>query len=72
MKWLAMPAIGLLGVYRWLISPVLPAACRFSPSCSEYAIGALRKHGLVGGGWLTVRRLAKCQPFHEGGVDPVP
>jgi putative membrane protein insertion efficiency factor len=58
--------------YRRWISPGLPAHCRFSPSCSAYAVDALRAHGALRGSWLTVRRLARCHPFHPGGHDPVP
>jgi uncharacterized protein len=59
-------------VYRMLISPLLPPACRFYPSCSRYALDALGAHGLIRGTWLSVARLLKCHPFHPGGVDPVP
>lgn len=58
--------------YRKLISPFLPASCRFHPSCSVYAIEALEEHGPISGLWLTLRRLGRCHPFHEGGFDPVP
>ena len=58
--------------YRTLISPLLPAACRFHPSCSAYALEALEQHGAWSGSWLTLRRLSRCQPFHAGGLDPVP
>ena len=58
--------------YRRLISPLLPPVCRFYPSCSEYALEALRTHGAVRGLWLAVRRLARCHPFNAGGYDPVP
>ena len=58
--------------YRRWISPALPARCRFHPSCSGYALEALRTHGAVRGLWLTVRRIARCHPFHPGGYDPVP
>jgi putative membrane protein insertion efficiency factor len=61
----------LRGYQRW-ISPALPPTCRFYPTCSAYAIEALQVHGLLGGSWLTVRRLARCAPWHPGGVDPVP
>jgi putative membrane protein insertion efficiency factor len=73
-----MLALGLIRVYQLLISPVLhaisgPAAgCRFSPTCSEYARQAIHEHGLRHGGWLAVRRIFKCHPWHEGGYDPVP
>ncbi|MGH8794127.1 MAG: membrane protein insertion efficiency factor YidD [Stackebrandtia sp.] len=58
--------------YRRLISPALPARCRFHPTCSAYAVEALRVHGAWRGGWLTLKRLGRCQPFHPGGYDPVP
>jgi hypothetical protein len=60
-------------LYRRLLSPLLPPGiCRFHPSCSVYALGALERHGGLKGTWLTLRRLLKCQPFHPGGPDPVP
>lgn len=62
----------LLRLYRWTISPLLGPVCRFHPSCSRYAEGCLLTHGLIFGTWLTVKRLAKCHPFHPGGYDPVP
>jgi hypothetical protein len=58
--------------YQWLVSPLLPPSCRFYPSCSEYAAQALRRHGLLRGSSLTVKRVLRCQPWCEGGVDPVP
>ena len=58
--------------YRYFISPLLPAACRFHPSCSEYAEQALERHGAWRGGWLAARRLCRCGPWHPGGCDPVP
>lgn len=59
-------------VYRRLLSPLLPPACRFHPSCSQYALDALTTHGPVRGAWLAARRLSRCHPFHPGGLDPVP
>ena len=59
-------------LYRRLLSPLLPAACRFYPSCSAYAVEALERHGAVRGTWLTLKRLGRCHPFHPGGLDPVP
>jgi putative membrane protein insertion efficiency factor len=59
------------GYQRW-ISPALPPTCRFYPTCSAYAIEALRVHGVMRGSWLTVRRLLRCAPWHPGGIDPVP
>ena len=62
----------LLGSYKRLISPVLPPACRFVPTCSDYATGAIEKHGPVRGVFLAVRRIVRCAPWHPGGFDPVP
>ena len=59
-------------LYRWILSPLLPRACRFHPSCSAYALGALQQHGPVHGFWLALRRLGRCNPFNPGGLDPVP
>jgi putative membrane protein insertion efficiency factor len=58
--------------YRWCISPFLPPACRFAPTCSEYAQEALTRHGALGGSYLTVRRLCRCHPWGGAGYDPVP
>jgi putative membrane protein insertion efficiency factor len=69
MRWLLLRLIH--GYRRW-ISPMLPPACRFTPSCSVYAIEALETHGLVRGTWLATRRICRCNPFVEGGYDPVP
>lgn len=57
--------------YQAAISPFLPPSCRFHPSCSQYGLEAVEKHGVLGGSWLTIKRLAKCHPFHPGGFDPV-
>ena len=59
-------------VYQLVISPLLPPRCRFYPTCSQYAIEALQKHGAIRGGWLALKRILKCHPLHPGGVDPVP
>lgn len=69
-----MKRVLVLGVraYQVLLSPLLPAACRYTPSCSHYAIEALETHGALRGGWLAVKRIARCHPFHAGGYDPVP
>ena len=58
--------------YQLVLRPLLPAACRFQPSCSEYVRAALATQGVIRGGWLTLRRLARCHPFHPGGYDPPP
>jgi len=69
MRWLLL---ALLRVYKAVVSPLLPPACRFYPTCSQYAAGAIEKHGVMRGGILAARRLARCHPFTPGGVDPVP
>ena len=63
---------GLLRLYKLLISPLLPPACRFYPSCSDYAAAAVAKHGALKGSILAAKRLARCHPLHPGGVDFVP
>jgi putative membrane protein insertion efficiency factor len=62
----------LIEGYRLLLSPVLPPQCRFTPSCSEYALQAVERHGALRGMYLSARRVLKCHPFHAGGHDPVP
>jgi putative membrane protein insertion efficiency factor len=62
----------LVRVYQWVIAPALPPTCRFLPSCSQYMIDALQRHGAYRGLWLGLRRLLRCHPFCEGGIDPVP
>lgn len=64
--------IALVHVYRWCLSPLLGQNCRFYPSCSQYALDALRQHGGLRGSWLSLRRLLRCHPWHAGGYDPVP
>jgi len=64
--------LALLKVYRYLISPLLGSHCRFYPSCSHYSEEAYRKFGIYKGTVLTIKRLAKCHPWHKGGIDPVP
>jgi uncharacterized protein len=61
-----------LHAYRWFVRPLLPTACRFYPSCSEYAEKALERHGAWRGSWLALARLCRCGPWHPGGHDPVP
>lgn len=73
--WSDRPRLALIGLvkgYRLLLSPWLGSTCRFEPSCSLYAIAALERHGAVSGAYLTLRRLVRCQPWCQGGHDPVP
>jgi hypothetical protein len=65
-------AARVLTLYQRLVSPLLPPACRFAPTCSEYARLAVLEHGVGRGAWLAIRRLARCHPFHPGGYDPPP
>ncbi|AMA73354.1 membrane protein insertion efficiency factor YidD [Aneurinibacillus thermoaerophilus] len=62
----------LIRAYQRFISPLLPPSCRFYPSCSHYGLEAIQRFGALKGGWLTIKRLVKCHPFHPGGIDPVP
>ena len=71
-KLLLKTMISMISGYRVFLSPLLPPACRFYPTCSEYAAGALQKHGPAKGLVLTLRRICKCHPFNRGGFDPVP
>ena len=72
---LTLPLIGAIRVYQYVLSPLLGPSCRFQPTCSAYAIEALRKHGAFRGSWLTLRRLSRCHPFAGKGsgwtADPV-
>lgn len=64
--------IALLKAYQYAISPLLGRNCRFFPTCSDYAVEAVSRHGGIKGGWLATRRLCRCHPWHPGGFDPVP
>ena len=64
--------IGIIRVYRAFISPLFPPTCRFQPTCSQYAIEAVERFGVIAGTWLTVKRVLRCHPLHPGGYDPVP
>ena len=68
----ALVAVGAVRAYQWTIRPIIGANCRFWPSCSDYAIDALRSHGALRGGALAAKRVLRCNPWHEGGWDPVP
>lgn len=64
--------IGMIRFYQYAISPYLPPSCRYTPSCSTYGVEALRKYGPFKGGWLTMKRVASCNPWGGSGYDPVP
>ncbi len=66
------PLIALIRVYQWVISPILGPKCRYQPTCSQYAVEALKKYGPFKGFWLAVRRLSRCHPWGGSGWDPVP
>ena len=63
--------IATLGLYKRFVSPFLPSACRYRPTCSEYMMEAVNKYGVLRGLWMGTQRLFRCHPFHEGGFDPV-
>ncbi len=71
-KILALPLILLIYIYKFVISPLTPASCRHIPSCSEYALQALKMHGALRGSWMAVKRISSCHPWGSGGIDPVP
>jgi len=71
-KIMTAPFIFIIRLYKAFISPLLPPSCRFYPTCSEYAVEALGKHGITYGLYLSVRRILRCHPFCDGGYDPVP
>ena len=64
--------IFLINIYRAYISPRFPAVCRYTPTCSQYALEAIRKYGAMKGTWLAIKRILRCHPGHPGGYDPVP
>ena len=76
MKWFlkigSLPFIALVRIYQYVISPVLGPQCRFTPTCSQYAIDALKKYGLLKGLWLSAKRIGRCNPVGGSGYDPVP
>jgi putative membrane protein insertion efficiency factor len=68
----AKAVVYVIQLYRHMVSPLRLPSCRFTPTCSQYAVDALTEYGLVRGGWLSLVRLAKCGPWHRGGWDPIP
>ncbi|WP_296899410.1 membrane protein insertion efficiency factor YidD [Thiohalocapsa sp.] len=66
------PLVLLIKVYKYLVSPLIGPRCRFLPTCSDYALEALARHGPIRGGWLAVRRIGRCHPWGDSGYDPVP
>ena len=71
-KILIAPFVFLVRVYQYGISPYTPASCRYTPTCSQYTVEALKKHGLFKGGWLAIKRISSCHPWGGKGYDPVP
>ena len=71
-RWPRRVGAALIRGYQRFVSPAFPPRCRFNPSCSQYALEAVERYGLVLGSWYGVKRLAKCHPFHRGGYDPLP
>jgi len=69
---LVFPLVALVKIYQWFISPFTLSSCRFTPTCSQYALEALRKYGPLKGLWLALRRLSRCHPWGGHGYDPVP
>ncbi|HTE27614.1 membrane protein insertion efficiency factor YidD [Flavitalea sp.] len=72
MQVLSYPFIALIKIYQWVISPWLGPQCRFTPTCSNYALQAFKKYGLFKGFWLTIKRISRCHPWGGHGEDPVP
>ncbi|MDE3076389.1 MAG: membrane protein insertion efficiency factor YidD [Chloroflexota bacterium] len=64
-------ALGAIRLYQLTLSQLFPSTCRFEPSCSHYGYEAISRYGILRGGWMTVKRLGRCHPFHSGGYDPV-
>jgi putative membrane protein insertion efficiency factor len=69
MKYVAM---ALIRLYQLTLSPLLPPSCRYEPTCSHYSYDAIKRFGFLKGGWLAIKRISRCHPFHPGGYDPVP
>jgi hypothetical protein len=64
--------VGLIQQYQRFLSPLILPSCRYTPTCSQYAVDAVSRYGVWRGGWLSIKRLARCHPLHDGGYDPVP
>ncbi|HRP33876.1 MAG TPA: membrane protein insertion efficiency factor YidD [Agriterribacter sp.] len=71
-KILSLPFIGLIKCYQLIISPILGPKCRFTPTCSQYALESIKKYGILKGGWLAIKRISRCHPWGGHGYDPVP
>ncbi len=69
---LSLPFIGLIRLYQWGLSPLIGPKCRYTPTCSHYALEAFKKYGPLKGGWLAIKRIARCHPWGGHGYDPVP
>jgi uncharacterized protein len=72
LKILAIPFIILIKIYQLLISPLFPSSCRYTPTCSNYTLEALKKYGVLKGSWLGIERILRCHPWGGSGYDPVP
>ncbi|TDW99971.1 membrane protein insertion efficiency factor YidD [Dinghuibacter silviterrae] len=69
---LSLPFVLLIKLYQWIVSPILGPKCRYTPSCSQYALEAFKKYGPLKGGWLAFKRISRCHPWGGHGYDPVP
>ncbi|PKQ29851.1 MAG: membrane protein insertion efficiency factor YidD [Actinobacteria bacterium HGW-Actinobacteria-10] len=65
-------AVMLIRIYQKMVSPLFPPSCRFTPTCSSYAITSIERYGAMRGGWMAIRRISRCHPWNPGGFDPVP
>ncbi|MCF0173337.1 MAG: membrane protein insertion efficiency factor YidD [Bacteroidales bacterium] len=71
-KWTSLPFLALIRLYKLFLSPYMGRQCRFTPTCSTYALEAISKYGIIKGGWLSIRRILRCNPWGGSGYDPVP